>query len=337
MDQKSLDRLMMKRALDLARLGFGKTRSNPMVGCVIAVGNQIIGEGYHTAYGQPHAEVEAFQSVKKPELISKATVYVTLEPCNHFGKTPPCADLVCEKNPARIVVAMQDPHKKVAGKGLQTIRKAGIAVEVGLLEQQSTALNPAFIHWHTHHKTYVLLKWAETQDGFIARENFDSKWISDPFSRLLVHKSRAGLESIAVGFRTAKYDQPNLINRDWPGSHPTRILFDKKGNIPTKNLLTGDHPTFVFTTNKNLSEAIYLPDFHPDTIIQKTTELNLQSILIEGGSSTVQSFIDQDLWNEAWVFKSKNSFGKGITAPKITAIPKRVEQLVEDKLLIYRN
>jgi len=223
----------MQRALDLAERGKGAVRPNPMVGCVIVHEEKIIGEGYHEQYGGPHAEVQAFASVSDPQLLAEATVYVSLEPCSHWGKTPPCANLLVEKGIKSVVVATLDPNPLVAGKGVQLLEVAGISVQVGLLEQEARWQNRRFFCQQEKHRPYVILKWAQTQDGFIARENFDSKWISGTQSRQLVHQWRAEEQAILVGKNTALHDNPRLNVRDWTGSDPIRVVLDSKLELPT--------------------------------------------------------------------------------------------------------
>ena len=200
----------MQRALELARLGLGNVSPNPMVGCVIVKDGKIIGEGHHEQYGGPHAEVNAVQAVKDQSLLPQSTAYVTLEPCSHFGKTPPCADLLVRHQVKRVVICNEDPNPLVAGQGIERLRNAGIEVEIGLLREEGRVLNRRFFTAFEKKRPYVILKWAQTTDGFVARENYDSKWISNTYSRQLVHKWRAEEDAILVGTNTARYDNPSL-------------------------------------------------------------------------------------------------------------------------------
>jgi diaminohydroxyphosphoribosylaminopyrimidine deaminase/5-amino-6-(5-phosphoribosylamino)uracil reductase len=216
----------MSRALELARLGFGKVSPNPMVGCIIVCEGKIIGEGFHQQYGGPHAEVNAIHSVKDKTLLKQSTVYVTLEPCAHYGKTPPCAKLLVEHLVKKVIISNVDPNPLVSGKGIEILRSAGIEVETGLLEQEGLELNKRFFKSIRENAPYIILKWAQTADGFIARDDFDSKWISNKISRKLVHKWRSEEDAILVGKNTAKYDNPTLNVRDWVGKDPLRIVID---------------------------------------------------------------------------------------------------------------
>ncbi len=313
----------MHRAMELARLGFGFVSPNPMVGCVIVYENKIIGEGFHQQYGGPHAEVNAINSVVDKMKLSKSTVYVTLEPCAHFGITPPCANLLATHKVKKVVLANIDPNPRVAGKGIEILQNAGIEVETGILEEEGNNLNKRFFTSFIKKIPYVILKWAETSDGFIARRNYDSKWISNEYSRKIVHRWRAEEDAILVGKNTALYDNPTLNVRDWEGNNPMRIvidhnldlddnlkLFDQKISTICYNLKESrDRKNIVF---KKLSEAHFLTDLLAD--LQKR---NIQSLIVEGGVTTINNFIKAGLWDEARVFRASTSFGEGISAPQL--------------------
>ena len=242
----------MRRALELAENGRGQVSPNPLVGCVIEHHGKIIGEGWHQKYGEAHAEVNAVNSVKDKSLLKEACVYVSLEPCAHFGKTPPCADLLVENQVKKVVICNTDPNPLVAGKGIVKLREAGIEVETGILEKEGLELNKRFFHYLEKKRPYIILKWAETADGFIARKNFDSKWISNTLSRKLVHKWRTEEDAILVGTNTALYDNPQLNARDWTGNNPVRIVIDRHLKLPADlHLFDEQIPTICYNLIKN--------------------------------------------------------------------------------------
>lgn len=333
----------MQRALDLAQLSRGSVSPNPLVGCVIVHNNVIIGEGRHEKYGEAHAEVNAVASVKDQSLISKSIVYVTLEPCSHVGKTPPCADMLVKHQVKKVVVANIDPNPLVSGKGIQKLQDAGIEVVTNLLEAKGSELNKRFFTYLSKKRPYIILKWAETADGFIARENFDSKWISNEYSRQLVHKWRAEEDAVLVGTGTALHDNPALTVRDWTGRNPTRIVIDRYGRLPqTLTLFDGQQQTLCYTTTKNetqknlefvkLNETSFQPEL-VDDLFQR----NIQSIIIEGGTTTLQQFINNNLWDEARVFTSDQEFGSGIPAPQFNGNLTATESVFNNTLTIYAS
>lgn len=332
----------MQRALDLATLGMGQVSPNPMVGCVIVHDQQIIGEGYHQAYGGPHAEVNAVADVTDKELLKESTVYVTLEPCSHFGKTPPCADLLVRHQVKKVVVCNEDPNPLVSGNGIKKLQESGIEVEVGILANKGDELNKRFFTSFIKKRPYVILKWAQTADGFVARENYDSKWISNQYSRQLVHKWRSEEDAILVGKNTAIYDNPALTTRDWEGKNPIRIVLDRKLELyPELNLFDGRVKTLVFTEatgqNKENLEFIQVKELTPGVILEELQKQKITSVIIEGGTQTLQSFIDANLWDEARVFTSQNKFEAGISAPDIKGELISQQDVLEDQLYIYKN
>lgn len=255
----------MRRALELAEWGRGYVSPNPLVGCVIVHEDRIIGEGWHREYGGPHAEVNAVNSVENQALLSESTVYVTLEPCAHWGKTPPCANLLVEKKVKKVVIAATDSNPLVGGRGIEILKNAGIEVETGILEKDARWQNRRFFTQIEKQRPYVILKWAQTQDGFVAKENFDSKWISNSHSRQLVHKWRAEEDAILVGKNTAAYDNPRLDVRDWVGKNPIRVVLDSKLELSSElNLFDQSIPTLVFNAlksdNKDNLAWIKLPE-----------------------------------------------------------------------------
>lgn len=334
------DELFMQRAFELALLGRGYVSPNPMVGCVVVHDNKIIGEGWHQKYGQAHAEVNAIASVQDKSLLANSTVYVNLEPCSHFGKTPPCADLLVSHRVRRVVVANLDSNPLVAGQGIKKLRDAGIEVNTGVLDKAGRALNKRFFTFIEKKRPYIILKWAETSDGFIARENHDSKWISDEHSRQLNHKWRTEEDAILVGAKTAQFDNPQLNVRDWTGRNPVRIVIDRflKSNEKL-HLFDHSQKTIVYNVLRHeerenlmlmrIDERDFLSELVKDLYKQK-----IQSVIVEGGAFTLQSFIAADLWDEARIFQSPKNFGKGIAAPAIVGHPTEQWKIVHDTLRV---
>ena len=336
------DSRYMQRALELAELGRGSVSPNPMVGCVIVHQGKIIGEGYHKKYGEAHAEVNAIHSVKDHSVFPECTAYVTLEPCAHHGKTPPCADLLIEKKIKRIVVACRDPFGQVDGKGIEKLQKAGLDVQLGMLEKEAIELNKRFFTSVQKERPYVILKWAQTSDGFVARENYGSKWISNSYSRQLVHKWRGEEDAILVGKNTAIHDNPTLTVREWSGKNPIRILLDSNLEVPkSANLFKNEAPTLILNSIKEEKsgaiEWIKTDMNNPWSVLRKLHERKIQSVIIEGGSQVLNSFINENCWDEARVFISETTFGKGIAAPEIEGKVEKEEPIFADQLTIYRN
>lgn len=332
----------MRRALELAELGRGHVSPNPMVGCVITHDHKIIGEGFHQKYGNAHAEVNAINAVQDDSLLPKSTVYVTLEPCSHHGKTPPCADLLIEKRVKRVVIACQDPFDKVDGRGIKRMKAAGIEVEVGTLEKEATELNIRFFTAIQKKRPYVILKWAQTADGFIARENYDSKWISNQYSRQLVHQWRAEEDAILVGKNTAIYDNPRLTVREWTGKNPVRILLDSNLEVSTNtSLFDNSAPTLIFNTKKEEKQGhiewVKANMDSPSGLLKILQKRKIQSVIIEGGSQVLNSFISEKCWDEARVFTSNSTFEKGILAPNIGSLKGHKTSILNDQLSIYHN
>ena len=333
----------MQRALDLAEMGRGHVSPNPMVGCVIVHNDKIIGEGYHQKYGGPHAEVNAINSVTAPNLLPESTCYVTLEPCAHFGKTPPCADLLVAKKVKRVVIASMDTNPLVGGKGVQKLKDAGVEVSTGVLEQQARNLNRRFFTMIEKKRPYILLKWAQTADGFIARNNFDSKWISSEQSRMMVHQWRAEEDAILVGTNTALHDNPKLDVRDWHGKSPLRLVIDRHLRLPTDlNLFDGSLPTIVYNLKKaeeseNLNWVKIGEKDFLQNMLADLHERKVQSVLVEGGSFLLNSLMALGLWDEARVFECPALFNEGIMAPSLKDAPAETIQLQTDTLKIYHH
>ena len=340
------DELYMQRALELARLGSGYTSPNPMVGCVIVHDGQIIGEGWHQKYGGPHAEVNAVAAVEDKSLLSTSTVYVTLEPCSHFGKTPPCADLLISHGVKDIVICNTDPNPLVAGRGIKKLFDAGAQVRVGVLEEQGLELNKRFFTFHSKKRPFILLKWAETADGFIAGADYKQEQISGKLAQRLVHKWRSEEQAILVGSRTALHDNPRLNTRLWSGPNPLRIVIDKQLQLPQHlYLFDKNQSTVVYNFVKQEEQEnlyfVQLQEQEPllPQILQDLHRLNILSVMVEGGTFLLESLLQAGLWDEAMVFKSKyKTLGDGIKAPAMMCGQLHdLQTLGPDHLLHYRN
>ncbi len=334
----------MQRALELATLGLGNVSPNPLVGCVVVYQDKIIGEGWHKKFGGPHAEVEAINNVKQKNLLSEATLYVNLEPCSHHGKTPPCADLIIRHQIRKVVIANKDPNPLVAGQGINKLEQAGVEVVSGIKADEGMKLNARFFHNLQFKRPYLVLKWAETSDGFIARENYDSKWISDAYSRRLVHKWRGEEDGILVGTNTGHYDNPQLNVRLWSGRDPVRIVIDRSLRLdPDLNLFDQTLPTLVYNLKKdeqkeNLIHVRLTQEGFLDQMLEDLHKRGIHSVLVEGGSMLLQEFIQNNLWEEAFVFKSPQSFKQGKRAPRlINEKLVQLHRLDQDHLFYYQN
>ena len=331
----------MHRALELAKLGIGNVSPNPRVGCVVVYREKIIGEGWHKQYGRPHAEVNAINAVEDKSLLKDSTAYVTLEPCSHVGKTPPCADLLIEHKIKKVVVSNLDSNPLVAGEGIKRLRQAGVEVITGILEQEGHELNKRFFTFMEKKRPYIILKWAQTSDGFIAHDNYDSKWISNEFSRQLVHKWRTEEDAVLVGTKTAMHDNPQLNVRDWTGRNPVRIVLDRFLRLSDSlKLFDKTQQTICYNVLKheehdNLTLVRLDEDNFLSSVIKDLYDRNIQSVIIEGGAQTLSSFIVSGDWDEARVFSSSKSFGKGITAPTLNGNLISSESVFTDTLKIY--
>jgi diaminohydroxyphosphoribosylaminopyrimidine deaminase/5-amino-6-(5-phosphoribosylamino)uracil reductase len=318
-----------------------------MVGCVIVHEGKIIGEGWHKKYGEAHAEVNAVNSVEEKSFLSKSDVYVTLEPCSHFGKTPPCADLLIKHQVKKVIVCNYDPNPLVAGQGIEKLCQAGIEVEVGLLEEEGKELNKRFFTYIEKDRPYIILKWAESADGFIAQKNYEAVQISNLLSRRYVHKMRSEEDAIIVGTNTARYDNPKLDTRFWTGKNSVRVLIDKDLSLSdTLNIFDNSQPTICYTTvarsgtSRNVLEnttevVLFNDDFRSinECILQDLYQRKIQSIIIEGGTVLLQSFIDLGLWDEACILKSKLILADGIKAPNIGGVEILRENLGDNVLV----
>lgn len=348
MEQNEIDVKYMRRALQLAASVNHAVAPNPMVGAVIVCDDTIVGEGFHACYGGPHAEVNAIASVKDLSVLTRSTLYVTLEPCSHYGKTPPCVDLVLEKKIPRVVIGSRDPNPRVAGRGIQKLRKAGVDVRVDVLKEECEELNRRFFWFHTACRPYVILKWAQTADGYIDRKREDNTRpalkISTNETLQLVHKLRSEVDAIMVGTRTALLDNPSLTNRYWAGKSPLRIAIDRNGAIPEEaHLKDGTVPTLILTEQPKTEKEnlTYLKvNFSRnilDDLFNYMAEQNIQSLLVEGGTQLLQSFIDADYWNEAVVETDTSlRIGEGVKAPS-WILPKTMAgcRCVDNHLFTY--
>ena len=328
--------LYIKRCLQIAKNGLGATRPNPMVGAVVVFEDTIIGEGYTSAYGSNHAEVNAINAVVDKSLLSKSKLYVTLEPCSHFGKTPPCSDLIIKHKIPRVIIGCIDDNPEVAGKGIAKLKASGCEVIVGVLEVECKAHHKRFFTFHNKKRPYIILKWAETKDGFIAPKTKDKKepvWITNTYSRQLVHKWRAEEQAILVGTNTVLEDNPSLTVRDWTGKNPTRIVIDRTSKLNlTFNVFNTEAETFIIN-EQNI-------DFKKPIAAQITDILhkkNINSVIIEGGAKTLQTFIDESLWDEARIFIGQPEFKEGLKAPKLKGKLISESKINTDILKIYKR
>ncbi len=323
--------------------GLGSVAPNPMVGCVIVHNNEIIGEGYHEHYGGHHAEVNAINSVKNKDLLKDSTFYVSLEPCNHHGKTPPCSDLLVHHKVKRIVIGCVDSFEKVAGKGIEKLKAAGIEVIINILEKECLELNKRFFTFHEKKRPYIILKWAQTQDGFISREKDDiqnNNWITGEESKTLVHQWRSEEAAILIGYNTALIDNPQLNTRLVEGENPLRLIIDKNLSLPAHlHIFDNSTPTIIFNSieNKKVENTEWVKVASIQEIIDFLYHRNITSITIEGGAKTLQNFIDLNLWDEALVFVADKIFESGVKAPLIDRKITTEVAVGSDKLLILIN
>ena len=326
----------IKRCIELAKNGLPVAMPNPSVGAVIVFENKIIGEGYTSAYGGNHAEVNAIASVKNKELLAKSTIYVSLEPCSHFGKTPPCSDLIIKYKIPNVVIGTVDSNSKVSGQGIKKLIEAGANVIVGILEAECRESNKRFFIFHEKKRPYIILKWAETEDGFIAPFSKNEQkpvWITNIYSRQLVHKWRSEEQAILVGTQTVVDDNPKLDVRDWTGKNPIKIVLDKNNRISKESHIFDIRQKTLVISDKEIN-------YYENVALQIVTFLfdnNLQSVIIEGGRQTLQTFIDANLWDEARVFKGKEMFSSGTKSPVITRKIVAKSKIDNDELLIYLN
>ncbi len=341
--------LYMQQCIELAQKGAGSVSPNPMVGCVIVHGGKVIGKGFHEKHGQAHAEVNAINSVLDKELLKESTIYVSLEPCAHFGLTPPCSDLIVRMKIPNVVIGAIDSNEKVAGKGIERMRNAGIEVTTGILGNECRELNKRFYTFHEKKRPYIFLKWAETTDGFIdfprtSREFGQPSWITGQKALVKVHEMRAAEDAILVGTNTALKDNPSLTVRHCPGKNPLRLVIDNRLQLPGNlNIFDEKVPTVVFNSLVSKSkENLELVKINFENGVEKQIleylfQRNILSLIIEGGRKTLESFIEKGFWDEAYRFVGNKQFEKGTRAPKIGGKLIRTENFDDDKLFIYRK
>lgn len=342
----------MLRCIEIAKNGLDSTAPNPMVGCVIVYNKKIIGEGFTSPYGGAHAEVNAISSVKDRKFLKEATLYVTLEPCSHYGKTPPCVNLIIEHQIPKVVIGLSDPHDKVAGEGIDKLKNAGCDVIVGVLKKECREHHKRFLTFHEKKRPYIILKWAETVDGFIApekdlrQENPEPYWITNAYSRQFVHQWRSEEQAILVGTKTVLEDNPKLDVRHWTGRNPIRIVLDRSLKIHTDyHVLDGSITTLIVTEEadlekqkKNIEYAIINFSSNVAAEVCKIVhQKNITSMIVEGGGHTLQTFIDSNLWDEARIFVGNTSFKKGVKAPSLSGTLFDSKNITSDTLKIYRN
>lgn len=316
------DETYMRRCLQLAALGLGKTSPNPMVGAVVVHEGMVIGEGYHHRCGESHAEINAINSVKDKALLNESTLYVNLEPCSHFGKTPPCADAIIRHGIPKVVIGSIDYHDKVNGAGVRKLRAAGVEVVENVCREECEELNKRFFTFHRKHRPYIILKWAQTLDGFmdIDRSTGDatSYWITNPALKVLSHKWRGEEDAILVGFRTMQNDRPQLTTREYPGKDPQRFVMQRGEDIIS---------TLPYTP---------LPD-NAQEAVEKMYKLNIQSVIVEGGKNTLEKFMEVGLWDEVRVLVGNQTWGSGLPAPKMPGIPQKTVTIDDNQLIYVRR
>ncbi|MBP5496924.1 MAG: bifunctional diaminohydroxyphosphoribosylaminopyrimidine deaminase/5-amino-6-(5-phosphoribosylamino)uracil reductase RibD [Bacteroidales bacterium] len=312
----------MRRCLQLAALGLGHTSPNPMVGAVIVRDGKIIGEGYHHRCGEAHAEVNAINSVNDKELLKSSTLYVNLEPCSHFGKTPPCADAIIRYGIPKVVIGSIDYHDKVNGNGVRKLREAGVEVVENVCREECEELNRRFFSFHRKHRPYIILKWAQTRDGFMdidrGEGNVNSYWITNYALKVLTHKWRSEEDAILVGYRTMQNDRPQLTTREYPGKDPQRFVMQRGNEV--------DAPLPCTPLSDNAEEAV-----------KELYNLNVQSVIVEGGKKTLEKFLTAGLWDEARILVGNQQWGRGLPAPKLPGIPDKTVNIDDNRLMYVRR
>lgn len=330
----------IQRTFYLAKKGIGKVAPNPLVGCVIVKNNKIIGEGYHKEYGDNHAEINAINSVSNKKEIEGSTVYINLEPCNHVGKTPPCSDALVKLKPKEVVISNKDPNPLTNGKSIKKLIDNNINVKSNILKEEGEELNKRFFKNQNKKLPFIILKWAQTSDGFIAKSDGSSKWISNDVSRTLVHKWRSEELGILVGSKTVNNDNPKLNVRSWNGKDPIRVIIDPNNRCSNKNdILSDPLPTLIYNKKRESKvqnkQFVKLLEFNLINILKDILSRGISSIIIEGGSFTLKSFIENNLWDEARVFVSGEKFKNGIKAPKIKL--RNPQKIGSDQLYLIKN
>ena len=340
-------KLFIRRAFDLARLAEGSAVPNPMVGAVIVFQNRVIGEGYFKGFGKPHAEVNAVANVKEDDrqFLTQSEIYVSLEPCNFFGKTPPCTSLILKSKIPKVIISTIDKTPQVSGNGIDLLRQNGVEVLTGILEKEGNELVQYRTNYVERESPFVILKYARSKDGFIGQKN-ESVWITNHFSKTLVHKWRSEINAIMIGTNTARQDNPKLTNRLYFGKNPLRIVLDRKNDLPDDlHIFSDGLPTWQITENlsrifpQNNVTQIEIPfdDFLLKNLLRKMHQEKVGTLLVEGGAQLLQSFIDQNLWQEARIFEGNKYLKKGILAPQIPVSPNEEFEIKNDILRIFHN
>lgn len=349
MNHLTIHEKYMRRCLQLAQMAEGNTYPNPMVGSVIVHQGKIIGEGYHQKAGEAHAEVNAVASVMNKDLLKASTLYVNLEPCAHYGKTPPCSKLIIDMKIPHVVIGCIDDYSEVAGKGIKMMEDAGVNVEQGILEKESRELNRRFFTFHNKKRPYVILKWAQTSDGYIDVDRNSElygqpTWITNDWARRAVHKQRSVEQAILVGSQTVLKDNPSLTVRDWSGNHPLRLVIDRQCRLPQSlNIFDGSSPTVIYNAIKtSVQPNVEYMKLNADKSIveQILTDLwkrNVQSLIVEGGKKTLNAFIESGIWDEAYKYIGDKYFGSGIEAPVMKGHYVQKQEFSDSSLFIYRN
>ena len=337
----------MHRCLQLAKNGLGRVAPNPLVGSIIVHKDKIIGEGFHQKYGGAHAEVNAIRSVKNPELLKDATIFVSLEPCSHHGKTPPCADLIVASKIPKVVIAMRDPNPKVSGRGIDKLREAGIEVIEDVCKTEAEFLNRRFITHQTKKRPYIILKWAQSEDGFMDRdrnETSDRKinWISHPATKKLVHLWRSEEQAILVGRNTVVNDNPRLDTREVDGQSPQRVILSRSGNLPMdSHVITDGNPTLIFNQvfekEQGAAKWIKLEGDFLTYALKHLSEIGISSVMLEGGAQILQSFLNANLWDEARIIHSENQLITGLKAPEIHLPKGETQTYGQDRIIRIYN
>jgi diaminohydroxyphosphoribosylaminopyrimidine deaminase/5-amino-6-(5-phosphoribosylamino)uracil reductase len=334
----------MQRCFQLAQLGLGNVAPNPLVGSIVVHNNKIIGEGYHQQYGSAHAEVNAISSVKDKTLLKDATLYVNLEPCSHYGKTPPCADLIVSENIKQVVICNTDPNPLVAGKGIEKLKAAGIEVINGVLENEGWELNKRFFTFHTKKRPYIILKWAQSNDGYFTKKNNEQHWITGETVKKIVHRWRSEEQAILVGTQTVLTDNPELNNRYYTfEKQPTRVVIDKELKIPKHyKVYNNQIETLIFNkeiaTIEEKTTLVKIPFENTlEEILAELYSRNIQSVIIEGGIITLNNFILQNIWDEARILTGIINFTEGIKAPTVNGTTIEKNNIGEDQLTIIKN
>lgn len=340
----------MHRCLELAKLGAGYVAPNPMVGAVLVCDDRIIGEGYHQRYGEAHAEPNCIQQAINngySDLIPRSSLYVSLEPCVHFGKTPPCADLIIRNKIPRVIVGCRDPFKEVNGRGIEKLKKAGVEVEVGILEKECKESNKRFLGFHTRHRPYIILKWAQTLNHKLAGQEGDERlYITNECTNRIVHKWRSEEASILIGTNTALMDDPELTTRLWPGKNPVRLVIDMELKLPQHlKIFNGQVKTIVFNKMKHeeAGDLLFYQVTEDVGLVHQITnalyQLKILSVIVEGGTKLLQSFIDEDMWDEARVITNEELIIKnGLDAPQLVSASKMGEEKIfTDKVEFFTN